>query len=244
MTKPSFPVVILAGGLATRLKPVTESIPKSLVNVNGEPFIAHQLRLLQAQGIERVVVCAGYLGEKLQEYVRDGRAFGIRAEFSFDYPTLLGTAGAIKKALPLLGDAFFTLYGDSYLPCDYGTVQKAFVRSGQPALMTVFRNDGQWDKSNVEFDQGRVTRYNKHQQSSGMRWIDYGLGVFRPTAFDLVPADKPYDLALLYQQLLQRGQLAGWEVQERFYEIGSFVGIEETSRFFAQRSQPTEIHPL
>jgi len=218
---------------------VTEEIPKSLLDINGEPFIAHQLRLLRASGIEHVVICAGYLGEKLQGYVRDGLAFGTRVEFSFDYPTLLGTAGAIKKALPLLGDAFFTLYGDSYLPCDYAVVQQAFARNGQPALMTVFRNDGQWDKSNVEFDEARIVRYDKQQRSPGMRCIDYGLGVFRQAAFNLVPADKPYDLALLYQQLLQRGQLAGFEVHERFYEVGSFAGLEATRRFLTQQTRPS-----
>ena len=233
-----FPAVILAGGLATRLRPVTERVPKSLVEINGEPFIAHQLRLMRAQGIERVIICAGYLGEKIEEYVRDGRAFGIHAEFSYDFPTLLGTAGAIKKALPLLGDTFFTLYGDSYLPCDYGAVQRAFARHDLQALMTVFRNEGRWDKSNVVFAQGRIVRYDKLQQSPDMRWIDYGLGVFRRTAFDLVPADKPWDLAMLYQHLLERGQLAGFEVRERFYEIGSFDGIEEMRRFLSHRPKP------
>ena len=235
-------MVILAGGLATRLRPVTETIPKSLIEINGEPFIAHQLRLMRAQGIERVVICAGYLGDRIEEYVRDGRAFGIRAEFSYDFPTLLGTAGAIKKALPLLGDVFFTLYGDSYLPCDYAEVQRAFELSDRQALMTVFHNDGRWDRSNVEFDQGRIMRYDKLQQSPGMRWIDYGLGVFRRTAFDGVPADKTWDLALLYQDLLMRSELAGFEIRERFYEIGSFDGIEQMRRFLSQ--QPKSIKPM
>ena len=232
----NYSVAILAGGLATRLKSVTEIIPKALIDIDGEPFIAHQLRLLLANGFEHVVICAGHLGEKLQAYVGDGQAFGIRVEFSFDYPALLGTAGAIKKALPLLGDAFFTLYGDSYLPCDYVKVQQSFALSGQPALMTVFRNDGQWDKSNVDFKQGCITRYDKQQNLPGMHWIDYGLGVFHRTAFDLVPEGKPYDLTLLYQHLLQKNQLAGFEVNERFYEIGSFAGIEETRQLLARRS--------
>jgi NDP-sugar pyrophosphorylase family protein len=231
-----YPIAIIAGGLATRLKPVTEKIPKSLVDIGGEPFIAHQLRLLLANKFEHVVICAGFLGEKLQAYVGDGQAFGIRVEFSFDYPDLLGTAGSIKKALPLLGDAFFTLYGDSYLPCNFGEVQRSFALSGQPALMTVFRNDEQWDKSNVEYEQGRIKRYDKLQQLPGMHWIDYGLGAFRRTAFDPVPDGKPYDLALLYQHLLQQNQLAGFEVKERFYEIGSFAGIEETRRLLARPS--------
>jgi N-acetyl-alpha-D-muramate 1-phosphate uridylyltransferase len=240
MMMPAFPVVILAGGLATRLRPVTEKIPKSLVEINGEPFIAHQLRLIRGQGIEHVVICAGYLGDRIQEYVGDGDAFGIRTEFSYDFPTLLGTGGAIKKALPLLGDAFFTLYGDSYLPCDFAEVQRAFEPCGRQALMTVYRNDGQWDRSNVEFDQGRIIRYDKNQQSPGMRWIDYGLGVFRRTAFDHVPAGKPCDLALVYQHLLAQGQLAGFEVRERFYEIGSFDGIEEIGRFLSQQPKPVK----
>src|SRR5439155_17056206 len=131
------PVAILAGGLATRLQPLTDRIPKALVDVNGEPFIAHQLRLLRDRGVERVIVCAGYLGEMTLEYVGDGARFGLQVEFSFDGPRLLGTAAALKNALPLLGDSFFALYGDSYPSCDYLTVQREFVKSEKPALMTV-----------------------------------------------------------------------------------------------------------
>jgi NDP-sugar pyrophosphorylase family protein len=231
-----YPVAILAGGLATRLKPVTEKIPKSLVDINGEPFIAHQLKLLRANGVTRAVICAGFLGEMIQATTGDGKNFGVRVEYSFDYPKLLGTAGAIKKALPLLGEKFFTLYGDSYLPCDYRAVQAAFDASGKKALMTVFRNEGQWDTSNVEFADGRIVAYSKQQRTSRMNFIDYGLGVFQRAAFDEVPSDSPFDLATLYQQLLQRGELAGFEVRQRFYEIGSFAGIEETRRFLANQT--------
>lgn len=240
MTEYPLPVVILAGGLATRLKPVTEKIPKSLVDVSGEPFIAHQLRLLRAKGIEHVVICAGYLGEQLQTYVGDGRKFGLRVDFSFDQPILLGTAGAIKKAMPLLGNAFCTVYGDSYLLCDYRMAHKAFDHNGQLALMTVFRNEGQWDRSNVEFNQGRILRYNKQERDPRMHHIDYGLGVFHRVAFDLVQDGQPCDLAWLYQQLLHRGQLGGLEVSERFYEIGSFAGLEETRRFLGEQTQRKE----
>src|SRR5262249_17995413 len=138
MSTEMLPVAILAGGLATRLRPLTETIPKALVEVNGEPFIAHQLRLLRAKGIERVVVCSGSLGEMIRERIGKGALFGLRVEFVFDGPRLLGTAGAIKQALPALGQAFFVMYGDSYLPCDYRAVQTDFERSGKPALMTVF----------------------------------------------------------------------------------------------------------
>jgi N-acetyl-alpha-D-muramate 1-phosphate uridylyltransferase len=135
------PVAILAGGLATRLRPGTERIPKALIEINGEPFVAHQLRLLSRNRIDRAVLCLGYRGDQIQEYVGDGAGFGLRLEYSYDGPQLLGTAGALRKALPLLGEAFFVLYGDSYLPCDYGSVQEAFLESGKLGLMTIFRNE-------------------------------------------------------------------------------------------------------
>ena len=226
-----YPVAILAGGLATRLRPLTETIPKSLVEINGEPFLWHQLRLLRANGIERVVLCAGYLGETVRASVGDGAKFGVRIEYSFDGPVLLGTAGAVKQALPLLGERFFVLYGDSYLPCNWSHVGQAFEASGKPALMTVYPNEGQWDTSNVEFSGDRIVAYDKAARTPRMRHIDYGLGVFHRAAFDRVPAGTKYDLAALYQQLLAEGELAGFEVPCRFYEIGSFSGIEELSGY-------------
>ena len=233
MTPPPLPVAILAGGLATRLLPLTGSIPKALLDINGEPFIAHQLRLLARSGIQRVVVCAGYLGNMIREAVSDGRGYGLRVAFSFDGPTLLGTAGALRNAAPLLGQAFFVLYGDSYLRCDYRDVQSAFEASGCMGLMTVFRNNGAWDRSNVEFSDGTIRAYDKRTLNSSMRHIDYGLGVLDRRALDLVPAGRPYDLAELYAELLACGQLGAYEVQERFYEIGSMSGLEETRELLA-----------
>jgi MurNAc alpha-1-phosphate uridylyltransferase len=233
MQKSSFPVVILAGGLATRLRPLTETIPKSLVVVNGEPVVAHPLRLLRHNGIERVVMCLGYLGEMVQEYVGDGKQFGLHVSYAFDGPTLLGTAGAIKQTLPLLDDNFFVLYGDSFLPCDYLSVQNTFIASQKQALMTVFHNQGQWDKSNVEYADGKILKYDKNQQTSHMHYIDYGLGIFNKCAFDQVASAQSYDLALLYQYLLQHNQLAAHEVKERFYEVGSFAGISELGYYLA-----------
>jgi NDP-sugar pyrophosphorylase family protein len=221
------PVAILAGGLATRLRPVTERIPKALIGINGEPFIVHQLRLLHARGIRRVVLCLGYLGEMVREVVQDGREFGLAVEYSFDGPVLRGTAGAIHQALPLLGGAFFVLYGDSYLPCDYAAVEQVFLASGKAGLMTVFRNEGQWDTSNVEFAGGRILAYDKKNRTPRMRYIDYGLGMFERRAFAGLEAGSVYDLAALYQELLSRDDLAAFEMKERFYEIGSSAGIEE-----------------
>jgi MurNAc alpha-1-phosphate uridylyltransferase len=229
------PVAILAGGLSTRLRPLTEKIPKSLLEVNGEPFIAHQLRLLRANGVERVVLCIGHLGERIREVIKDGGAYGVEVDYSFDGASLLGTAGAVKNALPKLGDAFFVLYGDSYLDCDYAAVARSFSSSDKLALMTVFRNNGRWDSSNVEFDGGQILAYSKTEKNLRMHYIDYGLGAFRAAAFGNVPVGRPYDLATLYCDLLQTKQLAGFEVTQRFYEIGSPAGLEETAQFIAAR---------
>jgi NDP-sugar pyrophosphorylase family protein len=227
------PIAILAGGLATRLRPITETIPKALIEIAGEPFLGHQLRLLSRGGIRHAVLCVGYLGEQIRDYAGDGSAFGLCVEYTFDGPQLLGTAGAIKRSLPLLGDAFFVVYGDSYLPCDYGAVARAFLDSGKPALMTVFRNQGQWDSSNVEFSSGRILAYDKANRTPRMHHIDYGLGVFRRQAFETVPDNRPYDLAVLYQRLLQQDELAAWESPQRFYEIGSQEGILELTEFLS-----------
>lgn len=228
------PVAILAGGLATRLHPLTETIPKSLVEINGEPFLWHQLRLLRANGIDRVVLCVSHLGEQVRDSVGNGRAFGLSIDYSFDGSTLLGTAGALKHAQPLLGESFFVLYGDSYLPIDLPAVEAAFRRSGKAGLMTVYPNESQWDTSNVEFVDGRILAYNKKLRTARMRHIDYGLGVFQAAALTRVPEGKSWDLATLYRDLLDSGELAAFEAPHRFYEIGSFSGIEELCSYLSQ----------
>lgn len=232
MIKP-LPVIILAGGLATRLHPVTKTIPKSLIEIQGEPFIAHQLRLLRKQGITDVIMCIGFLGEHIIDYVGDGHLFNLQVRYVMDGPVLLGTGGAIKKALPYIQDAFFVLYGDSYLPCDFKAAQNAFLASQKLALMTIFRNQGQWDTSNVEFSQGVLHAYDKINRNSRMHYIDYGLGLFHKNAFLGLPDNQAYDLATLYQELLRQNELACFEVKQRFYEVGSFTGIEELNHYLA-----------
>ena len=231
MARNMFPVAILAGGLATRLRPRTETIPKALIEIGGEPFLAHQLRLLNRSGIERVVLCIGHRGEQIQQYAGNGRRFGVHIEYSYDGPRLLGTAGALRQALTMLGESFFVLYGDSYLPCDYRAVEQTFLDSGKLGLMTVFHNEGKWDTSNVEFSGGRLLAYDKGSPTPRMRHIDYGLGVFRSAAFAATSDGQPYDLATLYRDLQKRGELAAHEIAERFYEVGSFAGIRELEEF-------------
>jgi len=229
------PVAILAGGLATRLAPLTETVPKSLIPIDGEPFLAHQLRLLRRSGIQHVILCVGHLGEMIEHAIGDGSAFGVTAEYSYDGPNLQGTAGAIRTALPKLGESFFVMYGDSYLACDYAAIEQAFLQSGKLGLMTVFRNDGQWDTSNVEFDHGSILDYSKKDRTSRMNYIDYGLGVFRAEAFT---STRAADLADIYADLLHSGELAAMEVHERFYEIGSPAGLQETTKFLSRQGDP------
>jgi NDP-sugar pyrophosphorylase family protein len=223
----SLPVALLAGGLATRLRPVTEKIPKLLVEVAGEPFFSHQLRLLQAAGLTRVVLCVGHLGEQIVARYGDGAKWGMQLEYVFDGPRLLGTGGALIQALPKLGDTFYVLYGDSYLPVDYQAVGDAFQRSGRLGLMTVYENRGRYETSNVEFEDGEIRRYDKRNAGPPMHHVDYGLGVFRAAAFDGFARDAVVDLAAVQQALVARHQLAGFEVKERFYEIGSPAGLTE-----------------
>jgi D-sedoheptulose 7-phosphate isomerase len=233
------PVAILAGGLATRLGGLTREMPKCLIEVGGAPFIFHQLRALHGEGVRRVVLCLGHLGERVVEAVGHGAEFGLEVAYSFDGPDLCGTAGALRRALPLLGESFFVLYGDSWLECSYAAVQRAYESSGKLALMTVFPNDGQWDTSNVEFRDGRIRAYDKVNRTEKKQHIDYGLGVFDRRAFDGVAERGAVDLSAVYQAILHREQLVGFEVTNRFYEIGSVAGLEETRTHLAKRLRET-----
>jgi NDP-sugar pyrophosphorylase family protein len=222
------PLALLAGGLATRLGELTRQVPKAMLEVAGEPFIAHQLRLMRRERVPRVVICAGYLAEQIQAYVGDGSRFGVPVTYRIDGPKLLGTGGALRAALSELGDEFLVMYGDSWLDTSYAPVVETFRRSGQPALMTVFRNQGQWDTSNVWFEGGRIHLYDKRERLPQIQHIDWGLGVIRGNALASRPANEAFDLAEVYSDLSRQGKLAGYEVTTRFYEIGSAAGLKET----------------
>lgn len=227
------PVAILAGGLATRLRPTTEKIPKALIEVAGKPFIFHQLQYLRKQGIKKVVLCVGYLCEMIEEEVGDGSKFDIDISYSYDGDFLLGTGGSIKKALPFLDENFYVLYGDSFLPIHFKPIEDFFFGCKKPALMTIILNENKWDKSNVIFNDGLVLEYNKNEPRSEMKFIDYGLGVLSKSLFDTYEEKVAFDLADLYHLLSTQNQLAGFKVKERFYEIGSHQGIKETELYLS-----------
>ena len=236
-----WPVAILAGGLATRLGPITEKIPKALVMVADQPFLAHQMGLLRAAGIRKVVLCVGHRGETIEEEFGNGTSLGMELSYSFDGPELLGTGGALKKALPLLGEKFLVLYGDSYLPIDYAGPVRAFAASRKPALMTVFRNENRWGPSNVCFEEGEIKRYEKSNRTPEMKHIDYGLGVLSSKVLSIWPRGKFFDLAEVYQDLISKRELAGHEAERRFYEIGSPHGLAELDSML--RSQRLSVSP-
>lgn len=231
------PLAVLAGGLATRMRPLTGSVPKSMLEVAGEPFIAHQLRMFKRQGLTQVVLCLGHLGAVVQDFVGDGSAFGLSVSTSFDGERLLGTAGALKKASALLGDVFWVTYGDSYFDLDLRPIWASFQSGARPALMTVCRNENRWDKSNVLFRDGRIVAYDKNSADPAMKHIDFGLLLLRRQALERVPAGQKTDLADVLFSLVRRDAVAGFEVCERFYEIGSRQGLRETDAYIRHFEQ-------
>lgn len=229
------PVVVLAGGLARRLGAVSAETPKVLVDVAGRPFAEYQLDWMRREGVVDVVYAVGHLGEQVVTALGDGSRWGLRVRYVFDGPQLLGTGGALRHAMALTGSPAFVLYGDSYLTCSLSQVEAAWRQSGCACLMTVFRNEGRWDSSNVEFADGRIVTYDKQAITTRMRYIDYGLGIVSASALLTYPADQPFDLASAYRDQLAVGQLAGFEVQERFYEIGSPAGLAEARAHLSRR---------
>jgi N-acetyl-alpha-D-muramate 1-phosphate uridylyltransferase len=230
-------VAILAGGLATRLGPLTKETPKSLINIRGKPFLQYQLEFLKKGGVEDVVLCIGHLGENIGKYFGDGREFGINIKYSYDGDKLLGTAGALKNAERLLEDGFIVMYGDSYLFLDFPAVVSFFRKFDKLGLMVVYKNTDRYDKSNVVIDGNLVREYNKKMGTKDMVYIDYGASILRKEALKLVPRSQPYSLEKLFSQLIDRKQLLAYEVGRRFYQIGSLEGLHEFERYISGKAR-------
>ncbi len=223
------PICILAGGAGTRLGGLVRETPKPLIEVAGEPFLVHQLRLLAAHGASEIVLCVGYLGEQIEATVGSAR-FGLRIAYSFDGPELAGTLGAIRRARQLLDKRFLVLYGDTYLRVDYAAAATAWGASGLPAMMSVLRNEGRWDTSNALYADGRVLAYDKLVPQPEMSWIDYGLCGLSQETLDLVSAGTR-ELHELLRLLAAGGQLFGYVACRRFFEIGTPAALAETDAF-------------
>ena len=229
-------IAILAGGLATRLRPLTEITPKSMVMIQGRPFLEYQLDFLRKNRVTSVVLCIGYLGEQIENYFGDGRKFGMNITYSYESKQLLGTAGALKKAEKLLEDPFFTMYGDSYLFLDFADALSYFKSQNKLALMSVYKNHDRYERSNTVIKGGLVKKFSKRGKTKGMVYIEYGANIFRKEALGLIPEDRPYSLEELFPELIRREELLAYEVSERFYQIGSPEGLEEFKRYVRQTS--------
>lgn len=224
------PVLLLAGGKATRLGSISQTVAKALVPVAGRPFIDYQLERLASHGIREVILCVGHFAEQIRNHVGNGSRFDLRVRYSEDGPTPRGTGGAVRNALPLIGDGCWVLYGDSLLDVNYREVFAELPASAL-GLMTVFHNQNRYDKSNVLFRNGRLVKYSKTETTPDMTHIDYGLSLLCSAAIEQIPADRQSDLAELYAKLSIAGEMVGVEVMKRFYEIGSPTGLRETEEF-------------
>lgn len=228
-------IVILCGGLATRLRPLTEKIPKSMVEIEGKPFLEHQLKLLKKNGISDMIFCIGYKGEQIENYFRDGSRFGVRIRYSREKEKLLGTGGALKKAENLLDEVFLVINGDSYLPFDFKAAIDCFNKFNKLGLMVVYKNQDRYDKSNVLVKDNLVKQYNKENPTKEMKYIDYGVSIFRKKALELLPENTHCDLSQIYLSLIEKDQLLAFESKIRFYETGSFKGLEEFKRYIKNK---------
>jgi NDP-sugar pyrophosphorylase family protein len=224
------PVLILCGGLGTRVRNIYPDLPKYLIPIHGEPFAYHQLRLLKKMGFCEIVLCVGYKKEMIKNSLGDGSSFGLQIQYSEENSDkLLGTGGAIKKAVKLVSSPFAVLYGDSYLNFDFDPVFQKFLSSKKLGLMTIFHNKNQLGKSNVVFKNHEIISFDKEKSSSDMEYIDYGFSLFHSDAFNEI--DKTaFDLSDIVKKLISEKNLVGYEIDHQFYEAGTIEGKNELEK--------------
>ena len=227
-------MVILAGGLATRLGPLAAERPKSMLEIEGKPFLQYQFELLKQHNITDIVLCLGHLGHIIEAYFGDGKRFGLNIRYSKESGRLLGTGGGLRKALPLLNESFFVMYGDSYLMLDYGAIEREFLHQPESGLMVVYRNENRYDRSNLVIENGRVIEYGPENHLE-KHYIDEGISVLRRDFFEPFHEAEVFGLPLVFQKLIAARKLRAMETGQRFYEIGSFAGVEEFRNWIKQK---------
>lgn len=230
-------IVILCGGKATRLYPLTKKIPKSMMRFEGKPFLEQQLDLLKKNRIFDIVLCVGYKAEQIKKYFGDGKNFGVEIKYSSDKKKLLGTGGALKKAENLLEDSFLVMWGDSYLPFNFQKAIKFFKKSNKPGLMIVFKNLNKYEPSNVEVKNNLVKSYGKKRKTKKMKYIDYGVSIYRKEVLKYLPRNQVCDLTKLQQVLIKKRQLLAYPAEKRFYQIGSPDGLEELKNYIKRKTK-------
>jgi NDP-sugar pyrophosphorylase family protein len=229
--------VILAGGLGTRLRPITETVPKPMISVKGKPFLEYEVHLLEKNGVRDLVLCLGYLGEVIENYFGDGSKFGVRMRYSYDGPRLLGPAGALKRSEPLLEDSFFVTYGDAYLRAPYRRIMKFLLTSKKLGLMAVYRNDNWNGKSDVAVSGGHIVRYDKNARAGSMHWINFGVSALRRKALDMIPPGRECFEPEFYGKLIEARELQAFPVTKRFYEIGNLAALTEFERLVSRQTR-------
>ena len=229
-------VVILAGGYATRLKELTSKTPKSLININGSPFLKLQIQLLKSHGVTNLLMCIGHLGDKIIDYIESQNNFEMSIEFSNDGNKPLGTAGSIRKALPKLEESFFVLYGDSYLTINYNLISKYYMNYKLSNLMTITKKIKNGLNANVKMEGNNLREYSKSSFKEDFNFIDYGLSLYKAETFELLPKDEHIDLESVVKKLIYEDNLKAFETEDEYFEIGSYDGIEELSSYLKERS--------
>lgn len=224
-------IVILCGGKATRLYPLTKKIPKSMIKVEGKPFLEYQLNLLKKNGILDIILCVGHKAQQIKKYFRNGKKFGLKIKYSSDEKRPLGTGGALKKAENLLEDIFLVMYGDSYLPFNFQKAIEFFKKFDKPGMMVAYKNLNKYEPSNVEVEKNLVKSYSKKKKTKKMKYIDYGVSIFKKEALKFIPKNQVYDLSQLYRDLIKKRQLLAYPAEKRFYQIGSPNGLEEFKKY-------------
>jgi len=230
-------IVVLCGGKATRLYPLTKKIPKSMMRFEGKPFLEKQLDLLKKNRIFDIVLCVGYKAEQIKKYFGDGKNFGVEIKYSSDKKRLLGTGGALKKAENLLEDSFLVMWGDSYLPFNFQKAIKFFKKSNKPGMMIVFKNLNKYEPSNVEVKNNLVKSYSKKRKTKKMKYIDYGISIYRKEVLKHLPKNQICDLTKLQQALIKKRQLLAYPAEKRFYQIGSPDGLEELKNYIKRKTK-------
>jgi len=231
-------VVILAGGLGTRLWPVTKRVPKPLVPVAGAPYMEHQIRLLARQSLTDIVVLTGYLGEQIEDCFGDGQRFGVSIRYSREQQPL-GTGGALRNARNLLADSFLVIYGDSYLPIAYASVGHLLTTTAAGAVMAVYRNlTGETNvRCNVALDaDSTVLRYDKRAVAGDkeLQYIEAGVLALRSSVLDLIPPHRPVSLEEeIFPTLIARRRLLGFSTQQRFYDMGTPERLRAIEEYLA-----------
>ncbi|MDG6929058.1 MAG: nucleotidyltransferase family protein [Nitrososphaerota archaeon] len=234
---------ILAGGLGTRLRPLTNRIPKAMAPVNGRPFLEYELELLASHGVDDIVLCVGYLGEGIRAHFGDGARFGVRIRYSSEGERLLGPVGALKMAERMLRQTFFVTYGDAYLRLDYRAMMDALLAQEELALMAVYRNEGRFGRSDVVVKDGFVDVYDKEKSAPGMGWINFGVTAMKKQALGAADAGRVCDEPTFYGKLIGARQLRAYEVNERFYEVGSEASLREFSGLIAASTRGAGVAP-